>query len=260
MKKTSYLAAAVVLGLTGCATIIDHSSQKVNFQVVGATEVLCDVEYGGLKYNVRPPQTITLTNSRRDMEVTCMAAGNRIKTLTVPSSLNGWTVTNVTNGIIPGASYDAASGAMFKFPDVVVIDFSDTVATMDKLPDYEALDGLDPRVAGTETLGPDSPKLPGEDALALRHRMAQMQRDQDDAVEAEKESRKESLEGGWDGDKGGSSSSMAPLENSPYTPPVSTYVPPQDGPPVAAPAPAAAPAAGHNMPQPLFPATTTFNP
>lgn len=257
MNKLSYLAVAAVVGLTGCATAIDHASQKVNFQAVGATDVLCDIDYGGLKYQVRPPQTIVLSNSRKDMELTCQAAGNRVKHMTVPSTLSGWTAANVTNGIVPGVAWDAASGAWYKFPEVIIIDFSDSVATMDALPSYEALDAVDPRLATTEDLGPSTAKLPGDDAAALRHRMAQLQRDQDDAVEAEKIERKESLEGGWDGDKGGPHS--APTNTgATYTPPA--YVAPVSEATPPLPADTAAPAPGTAMPQPLFPATTSFNP
>ncbi len=246
MTKFPLLAATAVIAMSGCATILNHSSQEVNFQAVGATDVLCDIDYAGLKYHVRPPQTITLSNSRHDMNLVCVAAGNRVKAMSVPSSLSGYTLANVTNGVVPGASYDAASGAMFKFPEVIVIDFSDTVAAVDPLPSYEALDAVDPRSIGIEHLGSDTLKLPGDDARALRYRMAELQRQREDALEAEREARQQSVEGGWDGDKGG----PAPVSGA-YTPP--PYVPPAGAtPPVGNP--------GDAMPQPLFPSSTSFNP
>ncbi len=210
MTKFSLLAATALLSLTACATILDHSSQPINFQAAGATEVLCDITYAGLKYNVRPPQTITVQKSRDDMQLTCHAAGNRVKTMIIPSSLSGWTFANVSNGIVPGAAYDAETGAMFKYPDVILIDFSDTTAKMDTLPAYHAVDTLDPSIAGTEDMTPNLAKLPDDDATALRHSAAQMRHDQEEAADAEKESRKAALEGGWDGDKGHSEPAAQP--------------------------------------------------
>lgn len=247
MKKILLLTASVASVLTGCATIIDSSSQDVNFQVVGATEVLCDVDSGKLKYYVRPPQVITIKKSVNDLTLTCEAAGNRVKVMTVPSTLSGWTLTNVTNGIIPGTAYDAESGAMFQYPDVVIIDFTDTIAKADELPGYHAVDTLDPKLAAgsVEDMGPDEAKLAEDDAVGLRHRMAKLQRDQDDAVQAEKVERKESLEGGWDGDKG----NAAPAGGS-----GAAYVPPPSDIPAAQP-----PVNGsRSLPEPVFPGSTSF--
>jgi hypothetical protein len=210
MTKFPLLAATALLSLTACATLFDHSSQPVNFQAAGATEVACDVTYAGLKYHVRPPQTIIVQKSREDMRLSCQAAGNRVKTMVVPSSVSGWTFANVGNGVVPGAAYDAETGAMFKYPDVILIDFSDTTARMDTLPAYHAVDTLDPSIASTEDLSPNLVKLPGDDATALRHKMARMQHDQEEAENTERESRKAALEGGWDGDKGYSAPAAQP--------------------------------------------------
>jgi hypothetical protein len=230
--------------------MVEESSQTINFQVVGATDVLCDVDSGKVKYSVRPPQTITVKKSRRDLNLTCMAAGNRVQTMTVSSALSGWTFANVVGGgVIPGTLYDGESGAMFKYPEVVIIDFSGTVARVDSLPSYHAPDAVDPSYArNVDSIGPDTPRLPGDDATALRRKMAELkyQREQaaEQALEAERESRMNAVEGGWNGDKGGHSS--APQA---YVPPA--YVAPTSAQPAMQTGPA-------ELPQPVFPSTTSF--
>lgn len=267
MKKALYLTAAAALTLTGCATLVEHSSQDVYFQAVGATETTCMIDTGKLKYKVELPEKVNITKSRRALNISCTAAGNRTKEMVVESELSGWTAGDVVTGVVPGAAWDAGTGAMFKYPDVIIVDFTDTVAVSDNLPAYHAIDTLDPKSASAlvEDLGPSTAKLPGDDATALRHKMAQLQRTRDDAVVEEKVSRKENLEGGWEGDKGGSGVKPAyPAKSSSNN--GAAYVPPQFEPsvdmPAAQPPVSAAPTPGtppgKAMPTSLFPSTTSF--
>ena len=257
MTKPLILAAILAtLPLAGCATLVEDSSQTINFQAVGATDVMCDVDSGQVKYTVRPPQTITVKKSKLDLNLTCMAAGNRVQTMSVPSSLSGWTFGNIVGGgVIPGTLYDGETGAMFKYPEVVIIDFSGTVARVDSLPSYHAPDGVDPSYArNVENIGPNTMRLPGDDANALRRRMASIKHEREEAAaeafNAERESRKAVVEGGWDGDKGGASSYSAPTSA-----PAQTYVPPSYIAPTAQPPVSTGPA---ELPQPVFPSTTSF--
>ncbi len=259
MTKYLFLtAAAAAVSLSGCSTIMSDATQTMRFEAVGATEVRCFVENEKYKYIVNPPQKAEIKKSKLDLNVTCTAAGNRTKTMVVESELSGWTFANVTNGAIFGVPYDGETGAMFKYPDIVIIDFTDTVATMDMLPGYHAVDTLDPRSssAPVEDMGPVTNKLPGDDAKALRHKMATLQRERDDAYEEERVERQETVEGGWTGDKGGADMKAAP--GSSYVPPA--YVPPSGD--DAAVMPTAQPpvngTAGTKLPEPVFPATTSF--
>jgi hypothetical protein len=259
MTKVFLLTAVSALALTGCATALERSTQTVYFQAVGATEVSCSVDTGKLKYKVNLPQKAEITKSRLPIHLTCLAAGNRKKEMLVASEVSGWTFGNVATGVVPGAAWDAASGAMFKYPDIIIVDFTDTIAVGDNLPLYHAVDGLDPKYAAgsVENLGPNTLKLPGDDATALRHKMSYLQRERDDAVVLEKSERRQNLEGGWEGDKGrvttmgGSGSVYVPPRFEP-----SVDMPAASPPVNAAPAPGTPP--GKAMPTPLFPSTTSF--
>ena len=257
MTRPLILAAILATSaLAGCATLVEDSSQTINFQAVGATDVMCDVNSGKIKYTVRPPQTITVKKSKHDLNLTCMAAGNRVQTMTVSSALSGWTFANVVGGgVVPGTLYDGETGAMFKYPEVVIVDFSGTVARVDSLPSYHAPDAVDPSYArNVDSIGPNSMRLPGDDATALRRKMAQLKYQREEAAEqafeAERESRMNAVEGGWNGDKGGHSSAPAPAAApQAYVPPA--YVPPTSAQPPVQTGPA-------ELPQPVFPSTTSF--
>lgn len=227
MMKYVFLTAAA-LTLAGCATMLDSSSQPIYFHAVGATEAACEAETsdGTYRYHINMPAKVQVQKSRRDLVLNCRAAGNRFKTMVVPSSVSGWTAANVTNGLVPGTAYDVTSGAAFEYPDVVTVDFTGTVASMDKLPGYEAPDALNPETASAavEDMGPVTNKLPGDDALALRHQMAQMEREREDALDAERTMRKENVEGGWTGDKGGPDMRSTSAAGGGYVPPA--YEPP----------------------------------
>lgn len=223
MKNIFFAACSLIL-LSGCSTVLENSSQRVTFETVGAQNALCAVMLGEnqMRYTVHPPQKVWIKKSSLPLNVDCNAPGNRHRSLIIESEIAGTTFLNAFNGTL-GAFYDGQSGAMFKYPDNIIIDFSDTVAELAPLPSYHNTDTIPPDQAGIEYMGPDTPKLQEDASTALRHRMAQMKADQEAAaeaaLEAEKEDRKSKIEGGFYGDKEkaktGKSSPSEPKVSSP---------------------------------------------
>ncbi len=212
MNRTIKLipATALLLTLSACATFIEGAQQQIEFETTGAENAICLVQTGasGMKYQVRPPQTIWIKKSSDDMNVVCEAPGNRTATTHVESSTAGKTYLNIFN-LGFGAGYDGESGAMFKYPEKVVIDFTGVMPQAEALPAYHNLDGLDPKHEGTiEDLGPDQPAMKSDANTNFRHKMAEMDAEREAAAEAafeaEKQSRIDSVEGGFYGDKGNS--------------------------------------------------------
>ncbi|HOO51822.1 MAG TPA: hypothetical protein PLK94_11095, partial [Alphaproteobacteria bacterium] len=118
------------------------------------------------------------------------------------------TFLNVFNGIIPGSTYDADTGAMFKFPPTIQVDFMGVEAKSTPMPNYHNTDGLDPKIAATiENFGHDTPATSTDAAVKLKTDYAYMEAEKEAAaeaaLEAERQSRIDSLEGGFYGDKGG---------------------------------------------------------
>ncbi len=196
---------APVLG--GCATLIEGSTQRVSFKTAGAEDAYCDLQIGDSKYTytVRPPQAIVIQKSADPMFISCTAPGNRTKNMTVESGVAG---TAVLNGMTAGATLavDATSGALYKYPDEVVIDFAGAVAKPLTLPSYENAGTYRPKDSEIEYMGPDTPALPGDEADAARVKKAYAEDAKEKAaqkaLEEERARRIEAVEGGFYGDKG----------------------------------------------------------
>lgn len=200
--------------LSACGTLVDKSSIPVRFEAIGATNVKCDVYNKDFRYSVNVPETVLLKKSQNDLTVDCYAPGNREKHFIVDATLSPWTFGNVvTNAAVPGGVYDYHTGGMFRYPSVITVDFSDTVATMSPLPAYHNPDTIDPATVGVENTGPRKYTIQKDDSGALRTRMAELQAERDEAMQAEREERMNAVDGGWnnnskgkDGDGHGASS------------------------------------------------------
>lgn len=185
-KKQFLIPAMALLTLTSCATLLEGSSQKVKFVGVGAEDIRCKLTTNNeLAYNVEPPEDIWLKRSRLDMTADCWAPGNRHKVFHIPTSLEPWAATNVSNGVVPGVTYDAYSRALFKYPDVVVIDMTDATEKVIAAPNYRNI-----RNNEIEYTGPKNPALAGDNDAAVRRAKAFQQFELEEAYEAEREERK----------------------------------------------------------------------
>lgn len=194
--------------LASCSTITNGSTQQVSFKSVGAEDAYCDILIGAndYKYNVRPPQTIWVQRSRKPMFITCTAPGNRTKNAVVESGIAN---TAYLNGVTAGTTlaWDAETGAMYAYPEEIVIDFSSALAKDQPLPSYENKGALDAKAQGIEYMGQDTPALPTDAATAARYKAAYEEAARQEALDAasakERERRINEVEGGFYGDKGG---------------------------------------------------------
>lgn len=207
IRITLALLATMTLG--ACSTVTEGSQQQITFETIGAVDAVCEVNQGvnDYQYQVRPPQTIWVKKSRRDLTVVCEASGNRKAMTVVNTDVAATTFLNVFNGVVPGAAYDAESGAFFKYPDKIVVDFTGQMATPNALPSYHNLDTLDPdRESSVENMGPDNPEVPGDRELKASHKVAwdtyNKEQAEAAAADAERQSRIDALDGGFYGDKG----------------------------------------------------------
>ncbi|HBR67944.1 MAG TPA: hypothetical protein DEA55_01035 [Rhodospirillaceae bacterium] len=125
MPSSRFLFLALSLGLlpvaTACAYFLEDTYQDLTIVTPGAHGAVCVAEIDGLEYKFSPPETISVTKSRKDMLVDCMAPGNRRKKLTVEPDISALTVAGA-----PGAPWDYASEAMFKYPEIIEVNFNDT--------------------------------------------------------------------------------------------------------------------------------------
>jgi hypothetical protein len=123
------LAAAVVIGLAGCASIMGTPNQQVPIQSTptDANVVITD-EKGIVVFKGMTPTSVTLQKSTgsywggKDYVVTISKEGFGTQTIPVRSSPNGWYIAGnfVFGGIIGWFVVDPWSGSMWSLsPDVV---------------------------------------------------------------------------------------------------------------------------------------------
>lgn len=129
----------MVFVVSGCAYVVDDSIQNVRFETPGAQHAKCDVVVDGVKYVVSPPQKLNIFKSRKPLEVDCMAPGNRRKKIFIEPAIEKSTYGNIAN-VGAGAAVDYASGAMFRYPDVVHIDFTGAPIKDSALPAHDSPD------------------------------------------------------------------------------------------------------------------------
>lgn len=166
MKTGVYTLFAGVLAmlLSGCATYLDSPMQKIMVLTPGANNARCTLVADEANYVAYPPQAITVRRMQEPMRVTCMAPGNREKTMVIYSGINAATTNNAFNGGV-GLAVDQLSGALYQYPETVVVDFRNTRATAQALPNYHNVDTVSPFDQVNEDAGPKMAQSPAEQGL-----------------------------------------------------------------------------------------------
>ena len=153
--------SAVCLILSGCATIKDGQVQSMTVRTPGSENAKCFLENQDFKYVAYTDETINVMKSPHDIEVRCMAPGNRERTVLVPQRMHDIVKENTMNGVLPGAAYDYISRGAFNYPKEVVVDFRREQVKPYEGPDYETADlqgQFDPDML--EYMGPSSAHVP----------------------------------------------------------------------------------------------------
>ncbi len=143
------------LGLVSCAYAIEKSHQDVMFVTPGAEYAQCDVYVDKLRYQAFPPQKINIMKSDTDMEIRCIAPGNRMQTVTVPAKF----AKRALWGGPPGVAWDYASESLYAYPSVIAIDFSQEVNKANPLPRHNSPDVVQPEAYDLEEYLPGTPRL-----------------------------------------------------------------------------------------------------
>lgn len=162
-----YLAALL---LSGCAYTTEGSIADVRVEAIGAEDAICYAYVDGLKFKFYPPQTINLPKSHNDMTLDCRAPGNRRVKKVIEPVLSDFAFGNVAGAGIPIAdarapavagsvAWDALSGAMFKYPEVIYMDFTSVETKPSAFPAHNNPDIKQPEEYALEEFLPDSPRL-----------------------------------------------------------------------------------------------------
>jgi hypothetical protein len=116
------LIASACLAITGCATILEGTSQSVQITTTPpGARCLVDREGARLGEVGSTPGSIRLDKSKNDIAVTCSKDGYQTATIAQSPDFQGTTFGNILIGGGVGAIADAASGANYEYPKQVTL-------------------------------------------------------------------------------------------------------------------------------------------
>jgi uncharacterized protein YceK len=119
MNRWLVIAAAAAL-MSGCATIVEGTDQKITVEVSPQTATCVATRQGEQIGGVGPGNRIlAVSKSRHDIELRCSAPGHQAADTKIVSSASGWGIAGAVTldlGLI-----DWASGALNKYPERVTI-------------------------------------------------------------------------------------------------------------------------------------------
>lgn len=116
MKLTAFAAtAALGVALSGCATIIDGTTQSVSVNTTPEEGASCTLTNSQGTWYLTSPGSTTVHKTKTDMDVTCTKPGFKPGHVLAVSHFTGKTVGNVIAGGVIGIGIDAASGANYTY-------------------------------------------------------------------------------------------------------------------------------------------------
>lgn len=154
MKTTTTIAAAAVLALSGCASIIQGGTQPVTIRSVPDGAAITVSNRNGEKVHAgTAPVTLTLNRGAgyfkpESYTIVVSKDGFDRKEMTITGTLSGWYIGNIVfGGLIGMLAVDPVTGAMYTLPDAVT-------ATLDGTPAKAAQAQSTLTVVSTESLTP----------------------------------------------------------------------------------------------------------
>ncbi len=120
-----YRFAALLLlafGLPACATVTTGTTQTISVLTEPPGAACTMTRDGTIMGVVNPtPGTVSLSKSSRDIAIRCTRAGSLPSVQTITPQFQGMTAGNILIGGFIGLAVDAASGAMSRYPENVIV-------------------------------------------------------------------------------------------------------------------------------------------
>ncbi|OGT36989.1 MAG: hypothetical protein A3F11_09275 [Gammaproteobacteria bacterium RIFCSPHIGHO2_12_FULL_37_14] len=121
MKKTILVSLISIIGLlSGCASIVSGTSQRISVSTAPAKGASCSLENNkGKWYLNNTPGTVTVNRSFNDLQINCKKPGYTPTFKQVASNTKGMVFGNAVFGGILGAGIDMADGAAYEYPQSI---------------------------------------------------------------------------------------------------------------------------------------------
>jgi len=114
----------LAINVSACSTIVNGSNQTVAFNTAEVTGASCELT-GGSDFKVNEkfttPAEVEVPRSKKALQLGCSKPGYQTASKTVNSRVEGTTGGNLLFGGFIGAGVDAATGALYKYPETVVL-------------------------------------------------------------------------------------------------------------------------------------------
>ena len=150
---------SLVFLLNGCAFIQERSIQDITVETPGARNALCYAYVDGLKHKISPPQTIEIAKSKEDLVIYCLAPVNRRREVVIHPEDTHTIYGNAATGFLPGMALDALSGASWRYPAFVQVDFTGAPLVPEALPPHNSPDIRQPEDYDLEEFRPGTMRL-----------------------------------------------------------------------------------------------------
>ncbi len=120
--KNKLILPLVLLSMTGCATIIEGTTQNVNFSTINGESVKATITSDNGTVHATLPESRSFKKSYNDISVTVKETKCIVPTTTVSKpKLNPWFFGNIITGGVVGSTTDAISGAMWEYDENVMV-------------------------------------------------------------------------------------------------------------------------------------------
>lgn len=120
-KYTAAAIAALGMALSGCATIVDGTSESVSVSTTPAEGATCTLTNSEGTWYLTTPGSVQVHKTKNDMSVTCNKDGYQPGRQTAVAHFGGATFGNIVAGGIIGAGIDAASGANYSYDTPIIV-------------------------------------------------------------------------------------------------------------------------------------------
>src|SRR5262249_1604155 len=116
MKLTAVAAlAALGAALSGCATIIEGTTQSVSVSTTPEEGAQCTLTNSEGTWYLTSPGSTVVHKTKNDMNISCTKAGYQPGQIVAIAHFGGATAGNIIAGGVIGVAVDAASGANYYY-------------------------------------------------------------------------------------------------------------------------------------------------
>src|SRR5436853_5104636 len=128
--KIQSLAAVAALGIavSGCATIIEGTTQPVSVNTTPEQSAQCTLVNSEGTWYVTTPGTTTVHKTKTDLDVTCTKPGFQSGHVLAYSHFGATTAANVLAGGVVGLGVDAFSGANYHYDSPITVPLGPPIA------------------------------------------------------------------------------------------------------------------------------------